>query len=128
MTQVTHGSALKKAAGRLPAENSREVYPKGAPSVTPGAPAGGKEKAREKPQCRSFKPDERDFCSADEIRGEWAGQSAPRSASGVRLVPYCASLKVIKLARPPRSTRIDTERSLGRALAMLAKVLLESMA
>lgn len=38
------------------------------------------------------------------------------------------SLKVMKLARPSRSTRIDTERFLGSFSAMLVKVFTLSMA
>src|SRR5690606_28259764 len=90
MTQVTHGSTLEKAAGRLPAENSRRFYPIGGRAVT-----GGQKKV---------------------------GRSRPITC----LQAYSASLKVMKLARPWRSTRMDIERLTGRALAILVKVAAES--
>lgn len=38
MTQVTHRTTLEKGRRRLPAENSRKVYPSGCPHVTSGQP------------------------------------------------------------------------------------------
>src|SRR5690606_15445584 len=56
-------------------------------------------------------------------RHEKGGRSRPFQ----RQAAYSASLKVMKLARPWRSTRMDTERLAGSSLATLAKVAAESM-